>query len=137
MSLSTIDSREWNKLFPADISTQSDSALLIHRLFTATLSALTAKRQIFSNDHFSSKKFGPLFVPLFFSLDQHQLLNKSDLIQRFFHGYSNNLSNANNHFFHYLNSRYITSSIQWRREEVKAGGGYFENMKFFVSPRTF
>jgi hypothetical protein len=56
MSLSTIDSREWNKLFPADISTQSDSALFIHRLFTVTLSALTAKRQIFSNDHFSSKK---------------------------------------------------------------------------------
>jgi len=65
MSLSTIDSREWNKLFPSDISTESDSALFIHRLFTVTLSALTAKRHIFSNDHFSSKKLGSLFVPLF------------------------------------------------------------------------
>jgi hypothetical protein len=65
MSLSTIDTREWGKFFPADISTKSDSALFIHRLFTVTLSALTAKRQIFSNDHFSSKKLGPFFVPLF------------------------------------------------------------------------
>ncbi len=65
MSLSTIDSREWGKFFPTDLSTESDSALFIHRLFTVTLSALTAKRQIFSNDHFSSKKLGPLFVPLF------------------------------------------------------------------------
>ena len=32
---------------------------------TVTLSALTAKRRIFSNDHFSSKKLGPLSVPLF------------------------------------------------------------------------
>ena len=47
MSLPTIDSREWAKLFPADISTKSDSALFIHRLFTVTLSALTAKRHIF------------------------------------------------------------------------------------------
>jgi hypothetical protein len=65
MSLSTIDSREWGKLFPVDINTESDSALFIHRLFTVTLSALTAKRHIFSNDHFSSKKLGPLLVPLF------------------------------------------------------------------------
>ncbi len=65
MSLSTIDSREWGKLFPSDISTESDSALFIHRLFTVTLSALTSKRHIFSNDHFSFKKLGSLFVPLF------------------------------------------------------------------------
>lgn len=65
MSLSTIDSREWSKLFPSDVSTESDSALFIHRFFTLTLSALTAKRHIFSNDHFSSKKLGPLYVPLF------------------------------------------------------------------------
>ncbi|CAF2578991.1 unnamed protein product [Rotaria sp. Silwood2] len=65
MSMSTFDSREWCKFFPADITTESDSALFIHRLFTVTLSALTAKRHIFSNDHFSSKKLGPLFVPLF------------------------------------------------------------------------
>lgn len=63
--MSTIESREWNKLFPVDISSESDSALFIHRLFTVTLSALTAKRRIFSNDHFSSKKLGPLSVPLF------------------------------------------------------------------------
>lgn len=65
MSSSTIDSREWGKFFPSDITTESDSALFIHRLFTVTLSALTAKRQIFSDDHFSSKKLGPLVVPLF------------------------------------------------------------------------
>jgi len=65
MSLSTIDSREWNKLFPLDVTTKSDSILFIQRLFTVTLSALTAKRHIFSNDHFSSKKLGSLYVPLF------------------------------------------------------------------------
>ena len=63
--MSTIESREWNKLFPVDVSSEADSALFIHRLFTVTLSALTARRRIFSNDHFSSKKLGPLSVPLF------------------------------------------------------------------------
>ncbi|CAF0739154.1 unnamed protein product [Adineta steineri] len=65
MSSLNLDSREWNKLFPSDINTESDSILFIHRLFTVTLSVLTAKRHIFSNDHFSSKKLGSLFVPLF------------------------------------------------------------------------
>jgi hypothetical protein len=65
MSSPSIDSREWNKLFPSDIHSEADSALFIHRLFTVTLSALAAKRQIFSNDHFSSKKLGTLLVPLF------------------------------------------------------------------------
>ncbi|CAF0852794.1 unnamed protein product [Adineta ricciae] len=65
MSLSTIDSREWGKLFPLELTAKSDSALFIHRLFTVTLSALTAKRHIFSSDHFSSKKLGSLSVPLF------------------------------------------------------------------------
>ena len=65
LSSSKIDSREWGKLFPIEIKTESDSTLFIHRLFTVTLSALTAKRHIFSNDHFSSKKLGNLHVPLF------------------------------------------------------------------------
>ncbi|CAF3377355.1 unnamed protein product [Rotaria socialis] len=63
--MSTIDSREWCKFFPLDITTESDSTLFLHRMFTVTLSALTARRHIFSNDHFSSKKLGSLFVPLF------------------------------------------------------------------------
>ncbi len=44
MSLSTIDSHEWGKLFPLDLNTESDSTLFIQRLFTFTLSALTPKR---------------------------------------------------------------------------------------------
>lgn len=76
--MSTIDPREWCKFFPADITTESDSALFIQRVFTVTLSALTAKRQIFSNDHFSSKKLGSLFVPLFTrptSVDEQRRFN--------------------------------------------------------------
>ena len=76
----TIDHREWNKLFPVDTSTGEASALFIQRLFTVTLSALTAKRQIFSDDHFSSKKLGPLTVPLFTrpgSLIEQQKFNKT------------------------------------------------------------
>jgi len=65
MSLSTIDSHEWGKLFPLDLNTESDSTLFIQRLFTVTLSVLSSKRHIFSNDHFSLKKLGPLLVPLF------------------------------------------------------------------------
>lgn len=63
--MSIIDSHEWCKFFPADITTEADSTLFIHRIFTVTLSALTARRRIFSNDHFSSKKLGSLYVPLF------------------------------------------------------------------------
>jgi hypothetical protein len=74
--MSTIDNREWNKLFPIDIGTEQDSALFIHRLFTVTLSALTCRRSIFSADHFSSKKLGTRVVPLFTrpisSLEQQQ-----------------------------------------------------------------
>ena len=63
--MSTVESREWAKFFPAEIQTETESALFIHRLFTVTLSELTAKRRIFSHDHFSSKKLGPLSVSLF------------------------------------------------------------------------
>ena len=95
MSLSTIDSREWGKLFPADISTESESALFIHRLFTVTLSALTAKRHIFSNDHFSSKKLGPLLVPLFTrpkSIAEQKRFNSTFFSWVFKHYFSNFLS---------------------------------------------
>ena len=63
--MSTVESREWAKFFPADIQTEAESVLFIHRLFTVTFSELTARRRIFSHDHFSSKKLGPLSVSLF------------------------------------------------------------------------
>lgn len=63
--MSMIDQREWNKLFPIDTNSFDASTLFIQRLFTVTLSTLTAKRRIFSSDHFSTKKFGRFNVPLF------------------------------------------------------------------------
>ena len=63
--MTMIDQREWSKLFPLDTNTFDGSTLFIQRLFTVTLSALTAKRRIFSDEHFSTKKLGRLNVPLF------------------------------------------------------------------------
>lgn len=112
MSLSTIDSREWGKLFPLEITTKSDSTLFIHRLFTVTLSALTAKRHIFSNDHFSSKKLASFSVPLFTrsaSISEQKRFNSTVFSWVFIF---NMLSEIFNPFSYLLDPRCISSYFQ-------------------------
>ena len=112
--MSTVESREWAKFFPAEIQTETESALFIHRLFTVTFSELTAKRRIFSHDHFSSKKLGPLSVSLFTRPNSVSEQRRFDATV--FSWVCKHVCSQGTHLSNFADSRRFPSDVGWLPE---------------------